>query len=156
MIIVFHAPQYTVNSLISNHPWCMTEWSLMGGGRLRELVTYGRWSLIGGSRLRELVTRRDLVSSKITVPYIQCSIIMTAFILGVNFTSKNCDYSFLRSYFMEDFVMEFKSNLQQKDRHFFLPPLLAAILFYCSYHVQLVMTSLINLISTNQHLKLVF
>ena len=26
----------TVNSLVSDHPWCMTKWSLTGGGRLRE------------------------------------------------------------------------------------------------------------------------
>ena len=26
----------TVNSLVSDHPWCTTKWSLTGGGRLRE------------------------------------------------------------------------------------------------------------------------
>ena len=32
-----------------------TKWSLTGGGRLREVVAYGRWSLTGGGRLREVV-----------------------------------------------------------------------------------------------------
>ena len=31
--------QTTVNSLVSDHPWCMTKWSLTGGGRLRERST---------------------------------------------------------------------------------------------------------------------
>ena len=26
----------TVNSLVSDHPWCTTKWSLTKGGRLRE------------------------------------------------------------------------------------------------------------------------
>ena len=26
----------TVNSLVSDRPWCTTKWSLTGGGRLRE------------------------------------------------------------------------------------------------------------------------
>ena len=29
----------TVNSLVSDHPWCTTKWSLRGGGRLRERST---------------------------------------------------------------------------------------------------------------------
>ena len=29
----------TVNSLVSDHPWCTTKWSLTGGGRLRERST---------------------------------------------------------------------------------------------------------------------
>ena len=29
----------TVNSLVSDHPWCTTKWSLTGGGRLRERLT---------------------------------------------------------------------------------------------------------------------
>ena len=28
--------EYTVNSLISDHPWCTRNWSLMRGGRLWE------------------------------------------------------------------------------------------------------------------------
>ena len=27
---------YTVNSLVSDHPWCTTKWLLTGGGRLWE------------------------------------------------------------------------------------------------------------------------
>ena len=30
---------YTVNSLVSDHPWGTTKWSLTGGGRLRERST---------------------------------------------------------------------------------------------------------------------
>ena len=30
---------YTVNSLLSDHPWCTRKWSLTRGGRLREQST---------------------------------------------------------------------------------------------------------------------
>ena len=29
--------------------WCLDSWSLMGGGRLWEVVSYGRWTLTRGS-----------------------------------------------------------------------------------------------------------
>ena len=35
-------PIHSVNSLVSDHPWYTTKWSLTGGGRLREVVAIRR------------------------------------------------------------------------------------------------------------------
>ena len=41
----------TVNSLVSEHPWGTTKWSLTGGGRLSEVVAMRELTVISSIQL---------------------------------------------------------------------------------------------------------